>query len=495
MPAILDHAGRPYRLAQRRERAAVRHLDRHRIRASYDAAQTTTENVRHWAAADALSADAANSSGIRAKLRQRSRYEYANNAYCRGMVETLAADVIGTGPRLQILTGDDGLDTLIEQRFATWARAVKLAKKLRALRRAKCVDGEAFALFTDRVRPGTPVTLNVRPIEADRVTSSTTTGLDPNDIDGVRIDSEGEPIRYTVLREHPGGSTYSMHAGSDYDTYESGEVVHLFRQDRPEQHRGIPELSPALPLFAILRRYTLAELTAAETAADIAMALETGQPETSDYDYGPSGSTTTEPSAYETFDVFDLERGLVTVLPDGTKISQIKAEHPATTYAEFKREILGEAFASIVMPYIVGSHDSSEANYASGKLDRLTYGRVVRVEQSEWEIECLLPIVVSWWREARLVWPEFRAIPTAALYDWSVSWYWDEVEDIDPAKAASARKTNLDIGATTYPLEYARRGYDWETEAAKQARALGLSVEEYKRRLADKLLPAMQQGA
>jgi capsid protein len=44
-------------------------------------------------------------------------------------------------------------------------------------------------------------------------------------------------------------------------------VIHLFRAERPGQSRGVPEITPALPLFAMLRRYTLAVLGAAEQAA------------------------------------------------------------------------------------------------------------------------------------------------------------------------------------------------------------------------------------
>ena len=73
------------------------------VRARYDAAQTTAENARHWAMADAMSADCAASADIRKKLRERARYEVANNSYAKGIVLTLANDCIGTGPRLQLL--------------------------------------------------------------------------------------------------------------------------------------------------------------------------------------------------------------------------------------------------------------------------------------------------------------------------------------------------------------------------------------------------------
>ena len=46
---------------------------------------------------------------------------------------TLSHDVVGTGPRLQMLTADDDANRRIEQEFARWAKAVGLAEKLRTL--------------------------------------------------------------------------------------------------------------------------------------------------------------------------------------------------------------------------------------------------------------------------------------------------------------------------------------------------------------------------
>ena len=82
------------------------------MQAKFDAAMTTLDNARHWSMADSLSADAAMSPDVRQTLRNRSRYEIANNAYAKGMVSSIAGDVIGTGPRLQI-TGDGEMNNLI----------------------------------------------------------------------------------------------------------------------------------------------------------------------------------------------------------------------------------------------------------------------------------------------------------------------------------------------------------------------------------------------
>ena len=146
-------------------------LPRRILRARYDAAQTTAENARHWAMADGLSADSAMTADVRQTLRNRARYEVANNAYAKGMVLTVAGDCVGTGPRLQLLTEDGKTNTIIEHAFTQWASAVDLAAKLRTLRMSKATDGEAFAVLVNNPNLKNAIKLDVRPIEADRVTT------------------------------------------------------------------------------------------------------------------------------------------------------------------------------------------------------------------------------------------------------------------------------------------------------------------------------------
>ena len=62
------------------------------IMARFDAAQTTKDNARHWAAAEFLSADAEADPAVRKTLRTRARYEVQNNSYARGIVSTIAND-------------------------------------------------------------------------------------------------------------------------------------------------------------------------------------------------------------------------------------------------------------------------------------------------------------------------------------------------------------------------------------------------------------------
>ena len=432
------------------------------LRARYDAAVTNDDNRRHWANADGLSANAANSAEVRRILRNRARYEVANNSYARGIVLTLANDVIGTGPRLQVLTQDAEANRRIEQEFARWSKAVGLAEKLRTMRMARAHDGEAFAVLTSNPKLPTPVQLDLRLLEADQVCTPDLAALDANAIDGIVFDAAGNPVEYHVLKEHPGET--SRRTFLDYDRVPAASVIHWFRADRPGQARGIPDITPALPLFAQLRRFTLAVIAAAETAADFAGIL---------YTDAPAGG---EADAAEPFEPIELEQRALVTMPGGWKMSQLQAEQPATTYAEFKKEILNEIARCLNMPFNVAAGNSSGYNYASGRLDHQTYFKAIRVDQAHLECVVLDRVLAAWLDEAALI-PAFLPAGLGLIGDWPHQWFWDGQEHVDPAKEASAQAMRLANHTTTLAHEYARQGRDWEEALRQRAKEFALMQE------------------
>src|SRR5262245_34782873 len=292
----------------------------------HEAAQTDEDNRRHWANADIPSAAAANSPAVRQVLRNRSRYEYENGAYCNGIIRTRADDLVGTGPTLQILTDDDAVNDQIENAFARWAEAAGFAEALHTMDQSRCREGEAFALLMTNPRIENPVQLCVYPVEADRVTDprGRMDGIREADgsfnYDGIRYDTYGNPLSYTILRQHPGDQFGGFLQESD--TWDAEFVLHWFRKDRAAQVRGVPELTSALPLFPYQRRWTLATLSAAEFAASQAAVLKSnGPPEESGYQAVPFGA-------------IEIERGMFTELPAGLEMQQLKAEHPSEHFAD-----------------------------------------------------------------------------------------------------------------------------------------------------------------
>lgn len=412
----------------------------------YDAAQTTRDNVNHWLGAmDRLSADESMSPAVRQTLRARSRYEVENNAYAKGVVLTLVGDMIGTGPRLQLGQGM----TEIEDDFAAWAEEIALDQKLRAMRYAKTVDGEAFALIVADPKLST-VKFNLVPIDAERVTAGFTASGTLAGTDGIELDAVGRPTYYRVLRDGDLTGTPARVAAAN--------VIHWYRRDRPEQHRGIPELTASLPLFAQLRRYTLAVIASAETAADYAAVI---------YTDSPAGGEAYSATPFETL---SLESRMATTLPDGWKLGQIKPEQPVTNYPQFKREILGEIGRALQMPVNIVTGDSSQHNYASGRLDHQVYHKQITIEQRLCEEAVLTPLFRLWAKEYALV-------TNTKIPETNPIFYWDGFEHVDPVKEANAQRTRLGSLTSTLAAEYARSGKDWEVELRQIARERALMRE------------------
>jgi lambda family phage portal protein len=432
------------------------------VRARFDSAQTTPDNRRHWAAADGLSPNSAIRPEVRRILRNRARYEVANNAYARGIVLTLANDTIGTGPRLQMLTEDPAVNRQVEEAFGQWALAMGLADKLRTMRMARADSGEMFGVLTRNPLLATAVKLDWQIFEAEQVATPPDEpgALGPNAVDGIVVDAHGNPVEYHVLNVHPGET--SVYISPEFRRLPAQTVIHYFRADRPGQRRGIPDITPALPLFAQLRRYTLAVIAAAETAADFAAVLYTDSPANGEAD------------PVEPMDTVDLERRMATVLPGGWKLGQVAAEQPATTYSEFKKEILNEIARCLNMPFNVAAGNSSGYNYASGRLDHQTYFKSIRVEQAAIEITVLDRLLAAWLREAVLIegfLPQsLRSLNAATPH----RWFWDGQEHVDPAKEASAQATRLANNTTTLADEYARKGQDWEVQLRQRAKEVAL---------------------
>jgi lambda family phage portal protein len=452
---ILGADGRPFRraaLPALRPRTAP-------VRARFDAADTTTENSRHWAAADSLSARAANSPEVRRVLRDRSRYESQNNSYARGIVRTIANDTVGTGPRLQLLTEDQEANRAIERAFAEWSTATGLALKLRTMCQARIVDGESFALLSTNPRLPTPVQLDLVLVEAEQVATPTIDVLAPDAVDGIEFDGFGNPIQYHLLRDHPGDLMSFGAAFGEFDRVPARFMLHWFRPDRAGQARAIPELTPALPLFAQLRRYTLAVIAAAETAADFAAVVHSAM--------APDDGATD----FEPFDEVEIVRRMMVTLPAGWQMSQFKAEQPATTYPDFKHEILEEIARCLGIPTNIARGNSSGYNYSSGRLDHQTYYKSIAVDQSDVARYLLDRILAAWMDEASLA---TRLLPAGPdrLGGWPHTWIWDGPEHVDPEKEANAQETRLRNGMTSFDEECYRQGVDPDVRAENIAKSI-----------------------
>jgi lambda family phage portal protein len=421
----------------------------------FEAAQGGATNRRHWSNADDLGPRDYASADTRRVLRRRARYERDNDPHLDGLMKTLANDMVGTGPRLQLGLAEEHFAAarLVEQSFAAWCRAVDLAEDLRLMHEAKPTDGESFAQFvTDPALPS-PVKLDLRVLETEQVQTPDLGLNTARAVDGIEFDSAGKPAYYHVLREHPGDG-YAW--GLEYDRVPARLMVHWFRPRRAGQARGVSELASALEIGAQTRRYSAAVLSAAEFAAMLAGVLE--------QDTSPGEDAVT---AITDWQEVEMTRGALLTLPKGTKASQFRPEQPTNSYKEFVAEKRNEMARPTLAPFNVISGNSSGYNYSSGRLDHVPYHRFVWIERERMRHRVLDKLFLAWLAEAQLIGLIPDTLP--AVNEWVWEWQWDGFASIDPLKDTQASQLRLATGLTTLSEECAAEGKNWQDVLRQKA--------------------------
>lgn len=427
----------------------------------YENAQTGTQNRNQWALADDLSPNAAHDPDTRRELRRRSRHERDNDPHLDGLVKQLADDLIGTGPRLQLNLGPDYDDQarLIETSFATWSRVVDFASDLRIMHEARPTDGESFALLTQNPQLPNPVKLDLMVTETDQVE---TPGIvtTPNAISGIEFDRYGNPAFYHVLKQHPGDNAYWAPLG-DYEKVAARFVVHWYRPRRARQARGVSEINSSLQVIAQARRYALATLSAAEFAASISGVLETES-------LPPAEGDGVSAVPVEEWAEVPFNSNTLLTLPGGVKAKPFVPANPSTGYGDFMDRSHGTAGRPLRAPLNLVTGNSSQFNFASGRLDHLPYQAMVWIERDDLRKRVIDRVFLAWVQEAQLVGLIPDGLP--AVNEWQWDWHWDAFPQLDPLKETQATQLKLQLNLTTLAESCAAQGLDWR-EVLKQRAA------------------------
>jgi capsid protein len=432
----------------------VVHIIKRDIRGRYDAAQTGHENENHWAAADSLGPIASNETLVRNKLAYRARYERDNNPHLYGGIRLHGLSFVGTGPRLQLSMGESlyASTRKVETDFAKWAKAIRLADKLRQMVEAAPIDGESFAQFIVNPRVEGPVKLDLRVIETEQI-KTPDFRLDMA-VDGIEIDDDGNVVNYHLLDEHPGDAQGWT---QDYTTVPVANMLHWLRRVRAGQYRGVSELASSLDTCGQTRRYAKATLGKQELNANIAGVIE------SDNILPDTGDAPT----FETMEEIDIPRMGLMTMPAGMKAKPFDTAQNATGYREYMMMNHGATARPILLPLNYYTGDSSNFNFASGRMDHLPYQASVWSERERFETEILSKVIRNYYRIAS----EAGLIPAdlPRFDEWSISWHWDGFPSLDQKDDEHAREVRLKNGISTLSEECAAEGKDWREVARQQA--------------------------
>jgi capsid protein len=250
-------------------------------------------------------------------------------------------------------------------------------------------------------------------------------------VDGIIFDRYNNPTVYHVLKQHP-GEIWNIGAWQKVDVM-ADDVIHLFNAIRPGQARGVPEVTPSLPLFAFLRRYTLATIDAAETAANLSAII------TTQANAWNSEGYSTDPGI-QPFDSVQIDRGLMVSLPHGYDMKQFKPEQPTGSYEGFRNAILQEIARCVHMPENKALGSSANYNFSSAKLDDQIYWHSIQLERELiWINECMERIFEWWYEEAMNI---DGYLPLVDSYEPPHTWGWPPRLQANPAEDAT---TNLQL--------------------------------------------------
>jgi lambda family phage portal protein len=459
--------------------AASRAHARRVLERGYDAASKNRLNTNRLPAnssADQELYTAANT--IRANARDLAR----NNAYAQGVLRALDRNVVGSGIRPQArIENADELNKRLEKLFSRWAREADVTGRLTfyELQRLAYHEvneaGECLIHFTrlpDRSR-AVPFALEL--IDADRLADDMHTfkmsKQTENEIRrGVEIDATGRAVAYWVYPYHPYDVSGRISQAVRVD---ARECIHLYRQQRIGQTRGVSIFAPVLRWLEQLGYYVDNELQASAVASCFTAVIKSfGGPSDGGLLSEESSNTDTDGNTFEY-----MQPGMVARLLPGEDLETVNPSRPNSDADPWIQLMLRSIAVGAGLSYERMARDYSQTNYSSARASDLEDRREFRADQK--------------WLGAHLCEPVWRRFVEEAvlsgIVDVSASeligdyeeytrhvWQFPGWEWVDPEKEANSSILAVDNNLSTLSEELGSRGRDLNETIEQRAKEKAL---------------------
>lgn len=415
-------------------------------------------------------------------LRDRSRELVRNTPHAPRMMDILVCNGIGIGLRPVPKTGSDRLDTKVVELWEDWECYADIENRIsfnamQALAfRSVIESGEVILRFIDKPDKQNRVPLQLQLLEADFIdeyrdgfygregtgltkqTNRSRLGIGLGDFDrrtGVWL-WPWHPGELLYTQRGPGLGFKNFTSSFFPNVTEGGDILHIFRELRPGQVRGVPWFAPILTTTRDLEDYVDALQVKAKVEACFAGFIVNPDDMEPLLDVTTDGPAAITSPANPALDVTTLEPGMLKTLRSG---QDIRFAQPTTTsQAEpLLLHTMMAMAAGIGCTYDQLSGDLRQANYSSLRAGKLDFRRLV--EQIQFHM--LVPQL------CRPVWDRFisRAIIAGLLKErgkgYPCDWVTPAWEPINPKIDLDAEQHEVRSGRVS-PQEYiASRGADW----------------------------------
>lgn len=441
-----------------------------------------------------LDADAANVNNLQA-LRNMVRDLSHRSGIVSGPLKRLTNNVVGHGIRPQARVKEDGpydgvegvlpitgkraekFNYQIEKAWRNWHKMSDSSLQQNFYEqqglafRAMISDGESLVVLRSSDRAGRSIPLCIEIIEVDRLSTPMGKVNNPKVRNGIEFDDEGVPIRYYVLKRHPGATGIISSASySEYETIEAfganglRKVIHLYDILRPGQSRGYTPFAAGLADIHDLSRYREAEIVAARIGACLAAFIR-------------------KPHAYNSWNnqasntagqkISQFEPGMVKYLNPGEEVDTFNPSRPNPAVADFTKQLLQWAANAVDMPYEVFANDWKDLNYSNARTVLLQAYLAFRVYQTYLVNHLCVPVwenFVSDCVSTGIIKADGFGLRKEDYF--RSSWITPGWEWVDPKREAEAAQIDLESHISTLSEILASKGKDWEEtleQAAKES--------------------------
>lgn len=441
------------RAGLRREVARAR-LDRFR---AYEAGRLG-DREKHWRAPG--TGPNAEVGLALSRTRNRARALERDNPHAKRITTTLARHQVGYGITPRSATGDEALDERVDKLHAEWAKKAVVGGQMnlygwqRLMAKTRSRDGEVLGRLVNldlrTMRGlGLQVPLQVEAVEADMLADDMDTTLlpgSPRVEQGVEFDIHGRRQAYHFHKSHPGETGWLRVTPDRVVRWPARLVIHLFRahDERPNQIRGMPDLTPIILRTRRLDDFEDATLEQAKAQAMLGIVWEDADSELGDYEGQRAAAAPQGPSRREE-DMLDMVPGMIVEAPPGKKAHFLQPSG-AGAFEPYAVHQLRTMAIGAGLTYDQLTGDLRQANYSSMRAGRIEFRGMI--EEDQWLM--LIPIMCE------PVWEAFIAAaimvgllePRAEGYP--VEFMPPRVQLLDPAQDIPALRGMRRMGLETW---------------------------------------------
>lgn len=411
---------------------------------AYDAA-SKGRRTDGWVTTDS-SAKSEVSSGIKT-LRDRSRELVRNNSYAKKAVKAIYTNTIGTGIRPNPV-GSKAANARLKQAWKDWAETKQCdfdGKKniygIQALvMRTIAISGECIIIKKVNRDKKAIIPFQLQVLEADLIDGyKQSVGKNSSLIyDGVQYSRDGKLEGYWLFDSHP-GDKYLFNTVSSFHKKEN--VIHVFFEERPGQHRGIPFGAASFTRLRDFDIYEDAELLKQQVSSLFAAFIENSSGDTLTGKKGPNFQLTEK-----------MEPGSIQHLAPNEKIT-IANPPSKEGYDDYTRTTLQGVAAGFDVTYEAMTGNLREVNFSSGRMGWLEFQRAVIDWQENMIIPMLCEDVWAWFIEG-------CKIVGITNKDITATWTSPRREMIDPVKETEGITNQVRAGLVSWPEAVRQQGYE-----------------------------------